>query len=105
MSITSITRQSTVAEIAAEMDRRGDVIERLEAELLRSRPFSSYPDNREELLTVARKIQASHDGEEIEALADKLSDMVIAILDDEKTVIGGFVKIPEYDNPDGPQAA
>ena len=35
MTITHVSRLSTVAEIAEEMDRRGTVIERLEAEIER----------------------------------------------------------------------
>jgi hypothetical protein len=105
MTKITISRTASAAEIVAEMDRRGQVIEHLEAEMLKVRPFSYYPENRDELLSLARILQNSHDTEGREAAADKLSDAVIAILEDEQFVLAGYVKVPEFTNPDGPTAA
>ena len=49
------------------------------------RPFSSYPEDRVKLLSLARFLQApGKDQEQREAAGDELSDLVIAILEDEQ---------------------
>ena len=47
------------------------------------KPFSTYPEDRANLMALARTVQESADVEEAEKAADKLSDMVLAILSDE----------------------
>lgn len=50
-----------------------------------SKPFSTYPEDRETLMALARTIQTTSDVEASEKAADKLSDLVLAILSDEAT--------------------
>ena len=48
------------------------------------RPFSTYPEDRETLLSLARLLQApGKDAEQRNRATDTLSDLVIAILEDE----------------------
>lgn len=47
------------------------------------RPFSTYPEDREELIRLATVLQQPHDIETGSKTADKLSDLVLAILSDE----------------------
>lgn len=49
------------------------------------KPFSTYPEDRETLMSLARTIQTSHDVEVVDQAAGKLSDLVLAILSDEAT--------------------
>ena len=51
------------------------------------KPFSTYPEDREKLIKLARILQTSRDAEECEKAADKLSDMVLAILSDESNAM------------------
>jgi len=51
------------------------------------RPFSAYPGDRERLLSLANTLQKTHDVETGEKAADELSDLVIAILNDEQAVL------------------
>ncbi|MGC4393745.1 hypothetical protein [Agrobacterium sp. M50-1] len=51
------------------------------------RPFSTYPEDRERLLSLATTLQKPHDVETREKAADGLSDLVIAILTDEQAVL------------------
>jgi hypothetical protein len=50
-----------------------------------TKPFSTYPEAREKLMSLARILQAPHDVETGERAADELSDLVLAILSDEET--------------------
>ncbi|MBN9028908.1 MAG: hypothetical protein BGO05_10140 [Rhizobiales bacterium 63-7] len=50
-----------------------------------SKPFSTYPEDRGLLMTLARTVQASNDAEVVDQAAGKLSDLVLAILSDEAT--------------------
>jgi hypothetical protein len=61
------------------------------------KPFSTYPEDRELLMSLARTIQTSSDVEVVDQAAGKLSDLVLAILSDEATDI--------FDKDDGPTAA
>ena len=49
------------------------------------KPFSTYPEDRETLMALARTIQTSSDVEVVDQAAGKLSDLVLAILSDEDT--------------------
>ncbi|RVG88717.1 hypothetical protein [Sinorhizobium meliloti] len=49
------------------------------------KPFSTYPEDRELMMSLARAIQTSHDVEVVDQAAGKLSDLVLAILSDEAT--------------------
>ena len=49
------------------------------------KPFSTYPEDRELLMSLARTIQTSNDVEIVDQAAGKLSDLVLAILSDEAT--------------------
>lgn len=50
-----------------------------------AKPFSTYPEDREKLMSLARILQNPHDIETGEKAADELSDLVLAILSDEAT--------------------
>lgn len=50
------------------------------------KPFSTYPEDREQLMALARIIQSEADVKLVEKAADKLSDLVLSILSDEATV-------------------
>jgi hypothetical protein len=50
-----------------------------------TKPFSTYPEDREKLMSLARILQNPHDVETGEKAADELSDLVLAILSDEAT--------------------
>ena len=54
-----------------------------------TKPFSTYPEDRAELLMLARKLQRPLDNEDLERFADRLSSLVIAILLDEEFGEGG----------------
>ena len=47
------------------------------------KPFSTYPEDRANLMALARTVQETGDIDEAEKAADKLSDLVLAILSDE----------------------
>lgn len=49
------------------------------------KPFSTYPEDRELMMSLARTIQTSPDVEVVDQAAGKLSDLVLAILSDEAT--------------------
>jgi len=49
------------------------------------KPFSTYPEDRAELIRLATILQKPHDVETGEKVADQLSDMVLGILSDEET--------------------
>lgn len=71
--------------------RQIDMIDRALAEVDRilrgepaSKPFSTYPEDRERLLALANKLQRKDlDVEDALKAADELSDLVRAILEDE----------------------
>ncbi len=61
------------------------------------KPFSTYPEDREKLLSLANKVERAEAGTMAhEDAADALADLVKAILTDEETLI---------DKDDGPTAA
>jgi hypothetical protein len=49
------------------------------------KPFETYPEDRETLISLALTVQTSSDVEATEKAADKLSDLVLSILSDEDT--------------------
>ena len=71
--------------------RQIDVIDRSLAEVDKilkgepaTKPFSTYPEDRERLLALANKLQRGDlDAEDALKVADELSDLVRAILEDE----------------------
>lgn len=60
------------------------------------KPFSSYPEDREKLMSLATVLQNPHDIETGEKAANELSDLVLAILSDEEIYI---------EKDDGPTSA
>lgn len=74
-----------------EYRRQIDVIDRALAEVDKilkgeraSKPFSTYPEDRQRLLALANKLQRGDlDAEDALKVADELSDLVRAILQDE----------------------
>lgn len=52
------------------------------------KPFSTYAEDRETLMGLARTVQTTGDAELAEKAADKLSDLVLAILSDESVTVG-----------------
>lgn len=57
-----------------------DIVEA--ADFAEQAPFSTYPEDREKLMALCRKVQ-SETGEALEDAADALADLVSAILEDE----------------------
>jgi hypothetical protein len=100
MTVITYSRKSTFDEVVAEMDRRGDIIEKLEAEVLKARPFSTYPEDRAEMLSLASSImKGGIDVETFEEKSVKLAEMVKSILEDEAFIFTAMEK------DDGPTAA
>jgi hypothetical protein len=85
MATATIQRSASHEETAQEMDRRGAVIESLEAEICRlKKPFNTYPEDREKMLELCRVVlKPSSDFETFERTAVELADLVAAILTDE----------------------
>lgn len=63
------------------------------------KPFSTYPEDLEKLISLATVLQRPHDVETGEKAADELSDLVLAILSDEA------VSLADACFDDGPTAA
>ena len=76
------SRNASIDEISHEMDRRGRVIEELEARI-DYLTFSKYPKDRDRLIHLASELQKPHDIEYGQRLADELSDLVLALLEDD----------------------
>lgn len=51
------------------------------------KPFSTYPEDRQKLISLATILQKPHDIEAGQKAADELSDMVLAILRDEEVYL------------------
>lgn len=66
------------------------------------KPFSTYPEDHEEMRSLAVVIQSSHsDPEDREKAADRLSDLVLAILDDEAVAQRVDDRPGGFDGPTG----
>jgi hypothetical protein len=100
MTVITYSRKSTFDEVVAEMDRRGAIIEKLEAEVLKAHPFSTYPEDREKMLSLSGAIVAGGvDVETFEQKSVELAEMVKSILEDEAFIFTAMEK------DDGPTAA
>lgn len=100
MTVITYSRKSTFDEVVAEMDRRGAIIEKLEAEVLKVHPFRTYPEDREKMLSLSGAIVAGGiDVETFEQKSVELAKMVKSILEDEAFIFTAMEK------DDGPTAA
>lgn len=59
MSITVHSRQSSITEVVAEMDRRGAVIESLEAEIERLNALVRLPDVERRQLFISQRLKVA----------------------------------------------
>lgn len=74
---------ATPAEAMASFDKAWISVAKVETELGEFKPFITYPEDRQKLISLATILQSAHDVETGQKAADELSDLVLEILRDE----------------------
>jgi hypothetical protein len=80
-------REAACAEEYGSADIAKAYGDRRVAEAVAQKPFSTYPEDRAQMLALCSEVATCWDGEELRDAAIKLADLVSAILDDEASAL------------------